>query len=229
MSTQIALTNEQALAEYEKMLQDQAGAIADRIGKPSGNTISTKGKQFKLPDGTISAGPMRAIVLDWVAYHAHYDGAYDPNNPKPPNCFALGDMSGLTPSPNAPARQSDACAGCPKNEWGSAATGRGKACKNQYRLAIIPENLEGPDPKKMFTITVSPTGMKAFDAFVRTASKDLNALPIRCAIDIGFNAAEAYPTLTFGNPGIHNNLAVAMQLQNQAREMLLREPETAGD
>lgn len=229
MTTAIALTNEQALAEYDKMLQEQAAGIANRIGKPSGNTISTKGKQFKLPDGTISAGPMRAIVLDWVSYNAHYDGAYDPNKPKPPTCFALGDLETLTPSANAPNRQSDKCAGCPKNEWQSAATGRGKACKNQYRLAIIPENLGAPDVKGMYTLTVSPTGMKAFEAFVRTASKDLGALPIRCAVDIGFNQAEAYPTLTFGNASIHNNLAIAMQLQNKAREMLTREPEADGD
>ena len=34
--------------------------------------------------------------------------------------------------------QHDSCKGCPKNEWGSADQGRGKACQNRRRLALIP-------------------------------------------------------------------------------------------
>lgn len=220
------MSNEDAQAKYEQLLNQQAASLRDRIGKPAGNVIRTKGKQFTAPDGTVHPGPMRVIVLDFVSFNSFFPGQYNPNNPVKPSCYAVGELANLSPSANCPERKSEDCASCPMNQWGSSLTGgKGKACKNQYKLAIIPADLDTPDPSKIYTMNVSPTGMKAFDAFVRAAAKNFDALPLRVAVDVGFDPNQAYPSLTFSNIGMHENLGVALELMEQAREMLLREPE----
>lgn len=224
--TGIALNNEQAMAEYEKMLAEQAATLKDRIGAPASNRIITKGKKFTTPDGVSNPGPMRVVVLDWAAFNTFYDGQYNPNNPKPPSCFAVGDRSNIAPGDKVENPQAPACAGCPKNEWGSDPNGgKGKACKNQYRVAIIPADLETPDADSVYLLQVSPTGMKAFDGFVRKAARDLQQLPLALAVDIGFDPNVEYPTLTFGNYDFHNIMPVALQLRDHARELLEREPD----
>lgn len=220
------MSNEDAQAAYKRLLDEQAANLKNRLGQPSGNVIRTKGKIFTLPDGSTHPGPMRAVILDFKSFNSYFEGQYNPNNPQKPACYAVGDLATLTPSAKAPNRQADACAGCPMNQWGTApGGGKGKACKNQYKLALIPADMETPDPQKLYTLNVSPTGMKAFDAFVRAAAKNFDALPLRVAVDIGFDPNQAYPTLTFGNLALNDNLGVALSLMDQAQEMLMREPE----
>src|SRR5690606_3597374 len=65
----------------------------------------------------------------------------------PPICYAFhrpGEEEEVGPHPSMQANldyfqpQSDFCKNCPNNEWGSAETGRGKACGERRRLAILP-------------------------------------------------------------------------------------------
>lgn len=220
------MSAEDAQARYEALLNEQAKGMRDRLGQPAGNVIRTKGKVFTLPNGNTNPGPMRAVILDFKSFNSYFPGQYNPNNPVKPSCFAVGDLATLAPSNNSPDKQCDTCSGCPQNQWGSApGGGRGKACKNQYKVALIPAGLETPDPQQLYTLNISPTGMKAFDAFVRAAAKNFDALPLRVEVDIGFDPNQAYPTLTFDNLGLNQNLNVALAVLDQAQEMLLREPE----
>lgn len=143
-------------------------------------------------------------------------------------CWALGDADTLISSERSPKRQhSDACATCPQNQWGTAKNGgKGKACKNTMKLALIPSDLETPDESKLYTINVSPTGIKIFSAYVRRVQKLLgdDALPIRVITELSFDPNQEYPTLRFQEIGPSKNLGVALQMLNTARDLLLREP-----
>jgi hypothetical protein len=230
-STEIAppvMTQEQALAMFEK--QFAGDDLKARLSAPSSNVISTAAKVFTLADGRVDHGPLSVIVLDWVATNSYFSGEYDPQNRMPPTCFAVGPEKNemLVPIDTSPDKQHDNCNECPHNQFGSK--GKGKACKNQFKLAIIASDLNVANTDQVWTINVSPTGIKHFTAFVNNATKQFGAAhPIRVKVDMQFVAQHAYPTLEFVNPQLHENLAVAMQLQDYAREQLMRTPNFSTD
>jgi hypothetical protein len=84
---------------------------------------------------------MHCIILATMNERAWYEGDYDPNTPRSPNCFAYGDVDGELPEAphkEAPDPQSAACGGCPHAEWGTAGQGkRGQACKQSFDLMLI--------------------------------------------------------------------------------------------
>lgn len=223
-------TAEQVMARYRAKLAERAADLSKQISAAPSNVIRTKGRIFTLPDGTTHPGPFEAVIVDFVAFNSFFEGAYNATKPVPPVCWATGEMDSLQPSQTAPKRQHEGpCATCPKNQWGSATNGgKGKACKNQLKLAVIPANLATADPSKIYTLSVSPTGIKLFSAFARRVQKSLgdDALPIRVVCKISFDPNQSYPTLVFTEAEVNEKLGVALTLLDDARELLMREPKS---
>lgn len=221
-------TPEQVMERYRAMVAERAKTIGKEITSAPTNVIRTKGRVFTMPDGTTNPGPLTAVIVDFVAQNSFFEGAYNANAPKAPVCYAAGELDSLRPSAGAPKPQHQGdCASCPKNQWGTATNGgKGKACKNQMKIAIIAADLATPDVGKLYTLNVSPTGIKIFSGFVRRVQKMLGdeALPMRVVCNIGFDQAQPYPTLTFTETVMNPNLGVALSMMSDAREMLLREP-----
>ena len=213
-----------ALTNYEEQLMKEMANVKASLSQPSSNKISTKGKMFTLPDGTTNPGPMQCIILDWISYNSYYEGVYDPANPQAPVCWALNKvLDDLQPSPNCPTPQAESCKACPKDKFGSH--GKGKACKNVRRLIVV-----APDAtieSNAMTLEVSPGAIRTFDNYALGVQRTLNTLPIRVITSIGFDANKAYPSLTFENPQLHENLSVMMQLREKFQHLLEREPEGA--
>lgn len=105
-----------------------------------GKFISTKGGQLTYDGNPMKNNEMYVVIVDHIFENAFYEGRFNPENPQPPTCFAFGRTEkDLIPHVNvieAGQNPCDTCDGCPMNEWGSE--GRGKACKNVRRLALIP-------------------------------------------------------------------------------------------
>ena len=132
-----------SLVSYQDRFAKDAAEIAAREAR-GGLSLSTEGGVFSLGQETL--GPKIAvIVLDsWFA-NEFFIGEYDRGNPLPPVCYAFErDKSKLSPHPSMAADlsyfqpQHFPCEGCAQNEWGSAKQGRGKACKNREKLAVLP-------------------------------------------------------------------------------------------
>jgi hypothetical protein len=69
-----------------------------------------------------------------------YENGYVEGSSAAPDCFST---NGVTPDISSQKRQSNACANCPMNAWGSrtsAAGKQGKACSDSKRLAVAPLN-----------------------------------------------------------------------------------------
>jgi hypothetical protein len=229
---QNGLVDANALDRYQQLLSSRAQALSTQIAAAPSNIIRTKGRVFTMPDGRTNQGPLVAVILDFVGFNSYFDGVYNPANPKPPVCWAVGDLRTLQPSGNSTTPQHTGnCVDCPKNQWGTSLTGKGKACKNQMKLALIAGDLAKADPSQIFTINVSPTGIKGFSAYCRRVQRTFgdDALPIRTIVDIGFDPNQTYPTLTFENFRPNPNLGIALDLLNDAREMLNREPAASDD
>lgn len=211
-------------ADIRKQIAEQAAAIDNSLPRPTGFRISTKGKMFTLPSGESHPGPMSVVILDYINYNVYYQNTYDPNTVSPPVCWALGkSITDLAPSEGAPDRQAPNCTSCPKNQFKSASNGRGKACRNMARLAVISPKLIGPESDIMI-LDVAPTGLRGWGNYAKSVRAQFQGPPLVVTTEIAFDPNVTYPVLTFGNPKAHDDVEAAFALQRQAQELLLIEP-----
>lgn len=131
-----------ALVNWDEELAKQAEVAAGmEANSGGGQFFSMRGGQLSFNDSPMPGNQMAVVIIDSIFENVYYGGRYDPENPAPPTCFAFGrdeDMSPHDVVVKAEQAQHDSCKGCPLNEWGSSDVGRGKACRNTRRLAIIP-------------------------------------------------------------------------------------------
>jgi hypothetical protein len=90
--------------------------------------------------GKVKDGFINVVIINALAKVSRqfYATAYDPDAaPTLPDCWSnLGDV----PDAKASNPQSNACVSCPQNIDGSGASGKGRACKFQRRVALLLEN-----------------------------------------------------------------------------------------
>ena len=135
-SKEVATWDEQ-LAQYA----DQAATMEANTG--GGQFFSVRGGILTFQDAPLPNNEMAVIILDTIFENVYYEGRYDPDTPMSPTCFAFArDEAELEPhvivSDAGQDQSTDGCKSCEHNEWGSAETGKGKACRNTRRLAMIP-------------------------------------------------------------------------------------------
>jgi len=125
-------------AELAKQAEIAAGMEASAGG---GNFFSLRGGILQWQDAPLKDNQMGVIIIDHVLENVFYADKYDPETPQSPSCFAFArDERTMAPHKlvvEAGTAVHETCVGCPNNEWGSADTGRGKACRNTRRLALI--------------------------------------------------------------------------------------------
>lgn len=141
------------IVDWEKQMEEQARMATEAEKLSSGGRFfSTKAGVLAFDDTPMPGNQMAVIILDGIHENLYYGSSYDPDNRAPPKCFAFSreeDGTSIDEEDMAPheivdketdtfERQSDTCAECPMNQWGSAEKGRGKACGNRRRLALIP-------------------------------------------------------------------------------------------
>lgn len=133
-----------AMAKWEEELAREAeAAAAAEANSGGGQFFSTRGGILTWQDAPLPNNEMAVIVLDAMFENVFYEGKYDPDVPQSPTCFAFGhDEKELAPHQVVVdmgwAQSLEGCVACENNEWGSADTGKGKACRNTRRLAMIP-------------------------------------------------------------------------------------------
>lgn len=155
---------------FDKQMSDLAAKQAEANKRTSGAAfISTAGGEFSIDDQVVESGKISVIILDSLFVNTFYEGPYVPNQPTTPDCYAYGDVeAGMEPHDEAENKQSDNCADCPLNVYGSG-QGKGKACKNQRRLAVVLEEEFNEDGKtaRILMLNVAPTSIAAFAGYVQ--------------------------------------------------------------
>jgi len=212
----------------ERMEADKLALIA-QLAAPSGNNIGvTQSKQFKFPDGK-KVPSFKGVIVDFVSYNAFYAGAYNADVIVPPNCFALGAAKhdDLFASKNSPDKQhpegEPACKGCKNNLYGSAINGKGKACKNSFKLAILCADGE------VRTLGISATGIKEFGAYVRAVVSAYSVAPYAVMTEFSFDKDSEWSSVRCGNclKLDDDQLAQVLMMRDDAHEMLLTEPDVS--
>jgi hypothetical protein len=136
----VPVTKVESTAVVDYMAELQAMTIATQEAeRPKSNWASFKGGQLTINDQVMKDNKAPVVVIHSVFENQLYKDRYDPNNIQPPICYAFGETDDdLKPHPDSAEPQHPTCEGCPKNEWKSdPGGGKGKACKNVRRLALM--------------------------------------------------------------------------------------------
>lgn len=140
-----------------RFLMDQLRAI-ERPPLKTVKVPSGGGLAFEIPNGTDEPDLEKSIEGIIVYYHAA--NAYWPNafsgGREDPACSSGDGVSGW----DADGMESN-CRNCPRNRMGSAADGRGKACKNMTRVLILPEGESLP-----ISLVLPPMSLGNFSAYM---------------------------------------------------------------
>ena len=215
-----------AVVDIQAAMRAELAGLSERTAPAGGDKIQLKGKVFTLPDGS-KHDSLDVVIVDFMAVNNYYEGSFDPKSIVPPTCFAIGQIpTSLVPSKNAPVRQSDSCGGCPMNQYESATTGSGKACKNQRRLALLPPDADADTP--LWIMDIPPTSLKSFDGYIRSTSSKFGVLPVGLITTITFDDTVDYPSPRFGNPTLNENIEQHWPRRSEAMERLSAEPDVSG-
>jgi hypothetical protein len=186
-----------ALVRWDEELAKQADvSAAMEANAGGGQFFSLKAGVLIWQDAPMPDNQMAVVIVDHIFENVFYEGRYDADNPQGPVCFAFGrDDAKLTPhqlvvdAGNAQYGAAKLCAGCPQNEFGTAETGRGKACKNTRRLALLPagnfakgqfkliEDEEHYLSTRIGYLKLPITSVKGFAGFVKQVAGTLRRPP----------------------------------------------------
>lgn len=223
-----------SIANVEAEMSQAAQDLRSQIGQSSSNRLKvTPQGDFTLPDGMSLGNEIQIVVVDFISRNSFYSGVYNPNNPSPPDCYAMGRIiMDMAPEPDSPSIQSDKCAICPMNQFGSGANGTSKACKNTRELAVLvidPENPEAHnDPAApIYTMSLPPTAIKSFDGAVGYVSRTLGGLPIKAIITVTAKPVGTYALISFVEPVPNPDYALHWGRREEVQEALFRKPDFA--
>ncbi len=185
--------------DIDKMLAVDAEQEANQTAVAGGALISIKGNSFTY-QGTDLGEEMEVVILDFINEHSYYDAPYVQDNPGAPACWALSKNKpiDMAPSKNSVKKQSENCAGCWANEFGSASTGVGKACRNSRKLALISvSDLSDLKNAEVVFLSVPPTSLKSFDRMSNSIHKIYKRPLYGLVSEIKFDETSDFEKLIF--------------------------------
>ncbi len=156
-------------------------------------------QQLLRDDGDGPRNSIEVVILKGAGYISKiwYEMGYVEGSTAAPDCFS---PNGIVPDPASTKRQSNACATCPQNVWGSKisdAGKKGKACGDSKRLAVVPladipnETYGGP-----LLLRVPAASLQDLATF-GNKMQNLGYPYYAIATRISFDSNEAYPKFQF--------------------------------
>lgn len=192
-STKPKPSTSRALGNWDEELAAQAAQAAKtEESTATGSFFSTKSGVLALNDSPMLGNQMAVVITDSIMENVFYGSDYDPDEPKGPLCFAFGrsedEMAPHQVCVDAGTAVSESCADCPNNEWGSADKGKGKACRNIRRLALVSagtldkndnfeEDLKNVADQANTFMKLPVTSVKGYSAYVKSLAASLKRPP----------------------------------------------------
>ena len=177
-----------AITKWDEELAKHAVEAADKEQMPTGSFISIRGGVLTIAGQAVKENKLKAVIIDHVYENAHYEGDYDPDAPQPPTCYAFGrDEKELKPHEKASKPCNEQCEGCPNNVFGSAEKGKGKACKNVRRLALISAdglNANSAEKSELVYLKIPVTSVKGWAYYVKGLAATVRRPPFGVITEI---------------------------------------------
>lgn len=169
---------DEELAKFAKQAESE-----EPVG---GNFISTRGGRLQYGGSEIPGNKMNAVIISYVKENHYYEDRFDATNPASPVCFAFADEDGeMKPHSDSAKPQCSTCAQCPKNQFGSADQGKGKACKNIRRLGLITEDgLDDVNSAEVAVLKIPVTSVKAWSTYVQQVANAMKRPPFAVVTEI---------------------------------------------
>lgn len=217
---EIALKDVVLPDNIEELKAQAAADLSKNFQASSSDRISTKDKQFTLPDGSNRGSSLEVLILAVAYSNSYYEGQYDAMNPKPPSCFAIGKSeTGMVPDSSVENPKSTECDLCEQNQFGSS--GRGKACKNTVKLLCIV-----PEYDKMVSLHIPPTGMKDFKAslnkFIGPNSEGGYSYITDCIVTFTFKSSVSFSVPVIDSVVPNKEADKAFALSIEAKKQLFK-------
>jgi hypothetical protein len=219
-----------ATTSFSEELDD----LKSRLAAPSGDKIKIDTKGFTLPSGA-RAEELDVVILDFVYFNAYYENGFVKGVVESPVCFSLSaDPKGAAPSAKSPDPQCDGCDGCPQNQFGTK--GKGKACKNRVRIAVLPADMASTNENtRIVILDIPPTSVKGFQNYVASVARSIQRPPYGVVTHVTYDDGVDYPMPLFGqeppqpfdmeDPDAVAFVEMLRARRQEARERLLVEPD----
>jgi hypothetical protein len=172
MTTELAVAQPLTAAELAKY--NETGG--DMLPPPPSPVFKQVKIMRESPRFEVDGQVVNAVQGHVVFVHKanqYYSKKYD-GSKVPPDCYSI---DGDTPS-GGNAMMDCPCKPCPHNQWGSAAEGQGKACRNTMRVFLVLDH----DPMP-YVLKVPPTSLTGSGAFLQGLYQKTQA----CAKNAGFS------------------------------------------
>jgi len=150
--------------------EDQMAADAKNLlerERPALSFMSLKSGVMAIGGEPVPNNELDVIVVAAASEMVYYDTPYDADVRARPACFAIGDCrtEDLAPHEEVENPVAESCAACPNFQWGSDPRGgRGRACKERRRLALLPAD----GSAEMCILNIPGTSIKNWSNHVRT-------------------------------------------------------------
>jgi hypothetical protein len=218
---------------WEEELANEARDVAV-LERPKFANFSIRSGILAYQGVAIPGNNMDCVVVASGFEQRLYEGAFDPDNPSSPVCFALS-LSGEDMAPHEKSKdpKADSCAECPNNKWGSAMRdgrpSRGKACKSVRRLILIPktaiEQAKGVDKAEMGMLSVPVTSVSNWANYVNLCSAQYKRPPYAMLTNVGVKPhMKNQIEVTFNPAGLIMDQETVLAVRNKqemARQVIM--------
>lgn len=137
-------------ATIEEQIARQTQNVMKAEKSTGGQFISLNGGKFSMGEMTLP-DKLPVIVIGWMKERQFYESQYNPDVASIPACFAYqfdeDADTDMAPHEASATPQSSLCKGCPNDEYGTSQSGRGKACREVRRLAVMSVDSLKSDPR----------------------------------------------------------------------------------
>jgi hypothetical protein len=163
------------VVSWEDRLRQEAKEVA-ALHTPSVGKIGLRAGQMTYAGQSVPGNTINVVVLSSAFENAFYSAAFNPNKLSSPDCFALSkDGKAMKPDPIVAEPINAECDTCAHLQWGSDPEGgRGKACKESVRLALLPVgNVQSPEAilnSEIAVMKVPVTSVKNWSNYVTKLS-----------------------------------------------------------
>lgn len=195
-------------------IANEEAAAGISTGMPA--RLKLAGKQFVLVDGAgveapvmpakLTPGPdgntyLRVVILraKKALNKTWFASAFNPNEEgRQPDCFSL---DGERPSASSLAAQSETCAACPHNAFGSGKDQsgnptKGKACADKKILAVYIPGAGEKQVDCIFSMALPAASLKNFGLYVKKLSA--SGIPLGSVLTlVGFDLVQSHPVMVF--------------------------------
>jgi hypothetical protein len=201
---------------------------------PHTSTISLRSGVLSYQGQPVVNNKLEVVILDSVVERTFYEDRFDPNNISSPVCFAFASNGQCAPHEAAAKPQHATCSGCPRDAWGSSLSGgRGKACQERRKLALIPATAaataDGVLSAEVATLRLPVTSVKAWGGYVQSLAALHRRPPFAVVTEIGVKPdARSQFVVTFRTADLLDDSIIQAILQKRELvQPLLTTPYTA--